>query len=321
MAPDREEGAAPEDSAFAKFAVVPSNIGAAEAATRFASGLQTFVAIVGPSGWGKSHLLEAAAARLRCLLGQRDVLAMSAVDWVAGVRGHSPQAPLILDNVQDVLSKTRSRLRLRLALERRVRAGRPTLLAFTESSPNGWVRQALPQTRAWSIVTISPPRAAEREVVVLQMAGALGLVLSDTLRRLLAWRLDGNGRTLLGALRRLRARGAVWLDGVSTLRACGLLNPFFVGDANWDLRDAIHDVARSLSVPGERGMDERDLAVCGMLHFAELSETDVARYLGMHPGEAYHRALAAGNRLRALDDGGLWERRFVEKVLEGVVGN
>ena len=48
---------------FNSLAALPSNVEAIEAALMFSAGLNPFVAIVGPSGWGKSHLLGATSSR------------------------------------------------------------------------------------------------------------------------------------------------------------------------------------------------------------------------------------------------------------------
>ena len=48
---------------FAAYAPLPSNVEAIDAALRFSAGHEILVALVGPSGWGKSHLLGAAALR------------------------------------------------------------------------------------------------------------------------------------------------------------------------------------------------------------------------------------------------------------------
>ena len=46
---------------FSTIAGVPSNIQAVETGLMFANANTNFVALVGPSGWGKTHLMEAIA--------------------------------------------------------------------------------------------------------------------------------------------------------------------------------------------------------------------------------------------------------------------
>ena len=50
---------------FDTIATLPSNVEAVEAALQFAVGANPFMVLVGPSGWGKTHLLECVATRLR----------------------------------------------------------------------------------------------------------------------------------------------------------------------------------------------------------------------------------------------------------------
>jgi chromosomal replication initiation ATPase DnaA len=89
------------DGGFRTFAVLPSNVAAVEAAMLFAGEIQPFVAIVGPGGWGKTHLLEAAACRLRGERGCARLSVVQASDWATGARNATPNLPLILDNAQD----------------------------------------------------------------------------------------------------------------------------------------------------------------------------------------------------------------------------
>src|SRR5688572_1680459 len=128
---------------FDSFAAVPSNCEAVETSLLFATGLQSFAALVGPSGWGKTHLLEAVAKRLQHDAGYWACEVHSASDWISNQNRVDPHVPVVLDNVQDVLAKSRSRLLFRLALERRVKAGRPTILGFTSPKPGRSVRTVL----------------------------------------------------------------------------------------------------------------------------------------------------------------------------------
>ena len=61
----------PRPRGFDTLAVVPSNVRAVESGLLFANGLLAHVAVVGPSGWGKSHLLEAVANHIACERGAR----------------------------------------------------------------------------------------------------------------------------------------------------------------------------------------------------------------------------------------------------------
>lgn len=303
----------PKPRGFNSFAVVPSNVRAVEGGLLFANGLLSQIAIVGPSGWGKSHLLEAIAQHISKERGPRSHEIWSAADWVVASRNRSSNHVLILDNVQDAMSKARSRQQLRLALERRVKAGWPTVLSFTENKVSRSVRAALPNFREWSVVVIRPPDVEEREVVVNHIAQAEGIVLALELRRILAQRLEGNGRTLIGAFKRLKLNGSKWATSEDVLRACGILNPFFASNSAWDLRDHIVDVASSL--PSNSANPPSDLAVYSMLKIAQLCEVDVARYFEIEPAKAYAIAQRVSAAVRQNTDAREESRRFVESVV------
>src|SRR5436305_2223096 len=120
------------DLTFGSFMCLPSNMHALESARLFSNRSASFVALVGPSGWGKTHLLRASSDALRPEF-LRSVGVSEASDYAVNPSRPDVHAPLLLDNVQGALDRSRARLQLRLALERRVRSGRPTLLSFTGS--------------------------------------------------------------------------------------------------------------------------------------------------------------------------------------------
>lgn len=302
---------------FGSLAVLPSNVGAVETALHFASGLNAFSVIVGPSGWGKTHVLECVSERLsqRC---QPTPLVMSATEWLTGVHGADPSLPLLLDDVQELTSRPRSRIQLRLALERRVRANRPTMLAFTAAKRTRQLSTILPSAKDWMVGTISEPAPTERMLIIAQLAEVQGLSLSTSLTKVIANKMRGNGRTLVGALRRLRLHGPHWNDVGGTLKACGLLEPFFADSGSWDLRGHILTVAKSFDAT-RYGVQSSDLVAFTMLREAALSEVDVARSLKIEPGEAYARCARFEKHYKTSDQALLAVRNFAESVVEGLV--
>lgn len=301
---------------FGTIAALPSNVQAIEAALLFSTGLRGFLALVGPSGWGKSHVLEAAACRISQDTGVPPRV-YSAIEWIhLGARADAPGS-LLLDNVQDALDGARTRLLLQIALERRVRGGRPTMLSFTASKPTRQIKSLLPNLREWTVAQIPAPDPVERTLVIDQMATAEGLHLSPTLVRLMASKMKGNGRTLSGALKRLRLSGTIWTDARQILRACGTLDPFFSDNSAWDLGDRILRTAEEAEF---KGLDIRSshLAIHTMLREAGLGEAAVARCFGVQPAEVYAVAerfelIASGNEeTRKLS------RRFVHRVVESL---
>jgi hypothetical protein len=286
---------------FDSIAALPSNVQAIESTRQFVSRNASFVALVGPSGWGKSHLLESASTDLRPEFLD-SVQVLEAAQWAMGSVKRDPQVPLILDNVQDVLDKGRVRTQLRLGLERRVRAGRPTLLSFTAPNQNRAICSFLPNAKDWILSSIQTPVPAERELVVRHLAEMEGLQLSEALIWLLGHRIHGNGRTLTGALKRLRLQQQQWLDPAMTLKACGVLDPFFADNSSWDLREHISSSAEDFESEMCR-KSRRDLALFTMLRVASLAECDIARYFDLEPAKVYSRARLFEQNLDEDSDG------------------
>lgn len=300
---------------FDSIAATPSNLGAIETAMRFSTGLQTFAALVGPSGWGKTHLLEAVAWKLRHEAGFGDCEVQGADEWVTASPRAEPHVPLILDNVQDVLGKSRSRIKMRLALERRTKAGRPTILGFTSPKPGRAIRSILPAAREWAISNIGAPAPLERQIIVAKIAQTEGLVISEALVRLLAHRLKGNGLTIRGAMKRLRVHSATWLGPEGALKACGVLNPFFSDNSSWDLREHVMDCARGFDSECA-GIEAQDLAIFIMLKEALLGEDDVARFFEIAPAQAYNAAIRFERKLEGCCESRQMVRRFIASAVE-----
>jgi hypothetical protein len=306
----------PSARRFGSLAALPSNVHAIEEGLLFATHLSPFVAIVGPSGWGKSHLLDCVAYRLAQDYTTAPPV-QPALEWLTRPR-IEPHLPLLLDDVQEVISRTRARLQLRMALERRVRGGRPTILAFTAADATRQIRAFLPSPRDWVISTMGEPEPTERLLVVNQMANANGLVLSTALTQLLAYRMQGNGRTLAGALNRLKLHGTHWLDVHATLRACGVLDPFFVDCCEWDLKERIVRITDQIG-PRFPGVSLEDLAVYLMLREACFPEADVARYFRIEMTEVYVRAGRIQAQLVTCDKMRACVAQFVETVVDGIL--
>lgn len=298
---------------FESLATLPSNIGAVESSLLFSSGLQTFAVIHGPSGWGKSHLLKVAAERLANERGW-NATPVAAVDFVNQRGALEATGPLILDNVQDVINNPKLRVQFRLLLERRVRAGRPTLVGMTTCRLGRTLRNALPMPRVWSVAAIEAPTIAEKELIVSQIALKEGLALNEQIVRVISRRVVGNGRSLVGAVKRLRLDQGRWLGAEATLHACGVLEPFFGDPPAWDLRDHIAETAENLGASDF----STDLACYVMVHIAALPESTVAKYYQREQGEIY--ALALNVKRQMGESQALRERvsRLVGAVVQGL---
>ncbi len=281
---------APERDGFSSIAALPSNLKAIEASLLFCSGVQGCVAIVGPSGWGKSHLLSAAAKVIR-RSQSTTVAVLPAIDWASGNCKWDINAPVILDDVQDALNQVRTRQNLRIGLERRVKSGRPTLVAHTDEHPNKGHRSVLPCIREWIVGGIEEPTSAERELVARQIASTKGMAVDGAILTLLAKKTKGNGRSLDGALERLKLVQDRWMGSEAVLKACGILGPYFGDCHGWDVRDHIHETVSS--VYGKRGLSMAQLtsavklSIYIMLADVGIGEEEVASYFRLSPGETY----------------------------------
>jgi hypothetical protein len=168
------------------------------------------------------------------------------------------------------------------------------------------------------IGSISEPAPSERMLIIAQLAEAQGLSLSANLMRVISHKMRGNGRTLGGALRRLRLHGCIWTDVAGTLKACGLLEPFFADSGSWDLRGHILSVAKSFNA-SQYGIPISDLVAFTMLREAALCEVDVARSLRIEPGEAYARAERFEKQYKTSEQALLAVSKFAESVVEGLL--
>lgn len=306
-----------EGKSFDSIVTLPSNVQAVESSLLFATGRLPFVALLGPSGWGKSHLLHAAATGCAVVDRTARPAVLSAKEWAAAAYHLDPSLPLILDDVQDALEQHKIRLQMRLVLERRVRAGLPVLLAFAMTKPTRAMKSFLPAYHtAWVTATIDTPPAGDRQRVVAAIAKAEGLALSDSLVRILARKLPGDGRTFEGALKRLRLAQPRWLDAAAVLRALGVLNPYFADHSNWDLRESVLDTVYRRC----RTEWNRDLSLFLMLHVAHLPEADVASFMDMEPGAAFARANQFRKLHESSEDVRLQTRRCIETIVDGIGG-
>ncbi len=304
---------------FGSLAVLPSNVGAVEAALHFAMGLNNFTVILGPSGWGKSHILDGVYEKL-AERNRNTPTVVSATDWLAATANTDPTLPLLLDDVQEIASRPRARIQLRLALERRVRSGRPTIMTFAAAKKSRNLSAILPSVKDWSIGVISEPAPTERMLVIAELAQTQGLSLSTALTKVIANKMRGNGRTLVGALRRLRLNGPLWLDVNGTLKAFGVLEPFFADSGSWDLRGHILSVAKTFPAH-EFGLTREELATYAMLRQACLCELDVARIMRVEPGEAYLSCTRFEKRCAESESAVLGVRNFAESVVEGLLSD
>lgn len=288
---------------FPSFHALPSNVRAVESALLFGNRLLPLVVIEGPSGWGKSHLVECAAHALNGRGSEHSVFVSSP----AHMRNDSRldgASPVLIDNVQLAFHSPRLKHDLRLVLERRVRANKPTLLAIDNSGLSSrQIRGWLPNSREWTIGQIAEPSRSDRELIVRHFARRADAVISDRLARWLGRYLDGNGRTIMGAIQRLRLMSSHWVSDRSELFGCGLLLSSGAARDGWDPRDAIQESVERFA--GRTRMISSDeilsLSVFLMIDQFGLSESSVAGYHGLDQGRVY--AMVDQSATRWLDGG------------------
>ncbi len=295
---------------FSTLAALPSNLGAIEAGMRFANGTTPFIAILGSSGWGKTHLLESVRSYM-VLQGTKVGEPVSAETYAQSPECVDEALPLLLDDVQDAHRNLRTRHELRRLLEQRVRSCRATMVAISDECTQKQLCTFLPCTRQWGIQTIDAPSVDEREMIVRQIAGAERVRLSRPVARILSRHLFGNGHSILGALHTLKHVRWDWSDRMAACEACGLLMPYIHGENGWDPRDIVWE-AVSNTCPDQASVKQ----VCAYLLLAVLglSEYDTATFLGESPSKVY--TMANGVK-RHLDDPLL--ARCIEQCQESVV--
>ena len=278
-----------EDTGFKVIAPLHTNVKAIEATLLFSTGHQLFVAITGPSGCGKTLLLNAASEYL-AVHGNANVEFMSAEQFLKLESRIGLEKTLILDDCQDVFGKPKQCLRLRLALDRRVRGNRPTLLAFSSASRDRRISNLLPAPRKWCLESIVEATQMGRISLVHHLARKERINLSPAFTKIIGTKLLGNGRVIAGALQRLKLEKSDWNDSQQILRGCGLLDPYFADNSNWDLRYRIVKVVQDAVTRDSRiGADE--LACYLMIQVAGLCESSVATYLDLDPTRCYQWAM------------------------------
>lgn len=301
-----------ETRTFESMMTLPSNVEAVESAMLFATGRTPFVALVGPSGCGKTHLIEAAAATLRKHDPSCWPQVLSAKVWNHHTGGADVLSPWLIDNAQELIGQHKTKLQMRLALERRVRAVRPTLIAITAHRPTRALKSFLPNQHSWVIATIDLPTPSERYKLLSKIAASHGLSLSDDLLHILAHHLHGDGRTLEGACKTLRLEDSKFLDAPSTLRAVGLISRTASMSPSWDLRDIILEVAEGCSPVALC----RDLAVYVMLRVGYIPEADVATFFEVDPSTVYATARAFEERVQSDESLRNRTRWFIRQVID-----
>ena len=270
---------------YHRFSVLPSNVDAVETAMMFSRGFASFVALIGPSGWGKTQLTD-------CI--QRDsedshpVRVVSAADPNGLVACQSERGALVIDDGQSVFMSPRRTHQLRRLLEQRVRQNQPTVICFAQPSWSPRLKGFIPYNRTWRIAEIAVPSADERFAVALDFSASIGIQVDARILKLVASRIPGSGRALKGALHRLSLVSDQWTTESQVLSACGVLHPLLT-EAGWDLRDHVAEMATSTS---------RDFTVFFMAQRLGLGEQDISGFFNIPAGSVYRISTRVSRLLR-----------------------
>lgn len=301
------------------FAVLPSNIAAIKAALEFVRTQRQFVVLQGACGWGKTHLLRAATEL--CGGPRHDVYMASADEWLNSHRLHDRAGVLVLDDIHLSALRPRSRQLLQMELERRVRARRPTLCAMGTNTRFAR-RKLLPYSRIWQYVTIVEPTPDERQAIVRQVCLNEGIDLSEDLSVLLAKLVQGDGHSLIGAVKRLKLGMEKAPDStMHPVRLVGLVQPHLQIDC--DIRDMVLDAVTQSSgrnaLPSDRDASKLTaIAVYILSRLAMISEESIASYFGMKQGDVYKLGQKVAQRLELPD---MPLRSHLDRVLNLIASN
>lgn len=266
---------------------LPCNVVGIESALFFADGVLPFVALCGPSGWGKSQILSAAAQRITHQTGRSTPTHSATTYLLRGGRWDSPE-PLLLDDAQACSVHTRERQLLRNVLELRVRLRRPTLVSFTSVQSASRLHAVLPCPARWVIHTIPEPAREERQVILRDLARRNGLDLSDRLIHVLSVVLDGSGRACAAAIQRLALVGTKWHGLSGELQALATVRPYL--KHSWTLcgftERAMTELFDSLGLEFDP-VFARSLTVHLLRDVAAVTEEQVACRLGLDRGVVF----------------------------------
>lgn len=276
------------------FAPLPSNFSAFEAALKVADGSSAFCIVVGPSGWGKSHLLQVAAERSAQRIGG-ECRVHSPSSCVARAQAISRTMPLIVDGAQDMVRHPRLRHQFIRMVRSRARLRRPTLIALEADSSSRLLGELSALTLEKAVFHINIPTPRERERIVSIVSQSMGMKLHETLARVIGRHVDGNGRSMLGALNRLSLYGSDWSGESDLTKAMGITLPFLTGCDGWDIRDAVQE-AVCQAIPNEESSEKLEAWLCwSMRRMLKMPEDQVAAFLGKSPGEVHQLSEQARN--------------------------
>ncbi len=181
--------------------------------------------ICGPTGVGKTHLLEGILSASRRLHGNRHAVFLTAEQFTTTFlealhRGGLPNFRnkyrgvdlLIIDDIQFLAGKTATLVEFSTTVDSLVRQGRQVVVAADR--PLAELQKLHPdlavRLSGGMVAKVSPADAATRLGIVRTRAAAIGLPIDVEVQDFIATRLTSHARELIGALNQLLA---VWRIG------------------------------------------------------------------------------------------------------------
>ncbi len=291
-------GSIGKDSESSTIAELPSNHHALALGFDFACGQRTFVGIGGPSGWGKSELLGHVRNALERIV-EIPVSINQASIWALSQQSATTQPVLLLDDLQDVLRSPRLRHLLRLRLEQRIRRNLPTMICTAGDFSTALRQRVITPSNRWQLAQILPPSPVERQCIAHQIAQGEKLKLHRSIEALIATHLNGNGRSMRGAMLRLKLIRSDWRSDQDFAEACGILMPYLIGEDGWDPRDVAADAINHvfLAWPDTPPIGRRASQAYVLNQVIRLSEEDVASFLRISTGQVYRHCRNVRDRL------------------------
>lgn len=179
----------------------------------------------GPTGVGKTHLLEGIWTAARKTHDRMTVVYLSAEQFVSGfvqaLRGSGLPSfrqkyrgvdVLLLDDLQVLSGKRCTQVELQYTIDTLLREGRQVVLASDRlpSELPDLGPELIARLESGMVCRIEPPEHQTRRGIVAQMARRLAMDIPDDVQELIASRLTRHAREISGALCRLHAFSQAW---------------------------------------------------------------------------------------------------------------